>query len=292
MKDVVDVLARLNERAGTGSKSDRKLARLILDDPDFALRAPIADLAVKAGISEPTVTRFCRGLGCEGTRDFKYKLAQAIAVGEIFLRPQQPRAREQERLVSLVTDAAMAAIEHMRAGLDMAAIERMSETIVGTSQVLIFGSGGASSMMAVELQNRLFRFRIKAVAYVDGQMQRMAAALAGPGTCVIAFSTSGHAPLVVDSVNVARQYGATTMAVTQAGSPLARAAEIVLPYQTLEDGNIYKPTSSRYALLAVVDILATSVAERIGPAIAEGLRRIRHGLVTLQIEDPRMPLGD
>ena len=162
----------------------------------------------------------------------------------------------------------------------MGVIARMSEKIVGASQVLIFGSGGASSMMAVELLNRLFRFRINAVAYVDGQMQRMAAAIAGPDTFVIAFSTSGRAALVVDFIKLARQYGATTAAVTAPGSPLAKAAEIVLLYRTRDDGNIYKPSSSRYALLAVVDILATAIAERIGPAIAEGLRRIRHGLVT------------
>ena len=50
----------------------------------------------------------------------------------------------------------------------MAAIARLADAIVAASQVLIIGSGGASSMLAVELQNRLFRFRINAVAYVDG----------------------------------------------------------------------------------------------------------------------------
>lgn len=43
MRDVVDILARLVERAATGSKSDRRLARLILDDPDVAPQAPIAE---------------------------------------------------------------------------------------------------------------------------------------------------------------------------------------------------------------------------------------------------------
>ena len=151
MRDVVDILARLNERAASGSKSDRRLARLILDDPDIALQAPIADLAAKAEVSEPTVTRFCRGLGCEGTRDFKYKLAQAIAVGEVFLRPQPPRDHEHERVVALIADAAVAAVEQVRASVDMQAIERMSEKIVVAQQVLIIGSGGASSMMAVEV---------------------------------------------------------------------------------------------------------------------------------------------
>lgn len=289
MKDVADILARLRERAEAGSKSDRRLARLILDDPRAALQAPIAALAARAEVSEPTVTRFCRSLGCEGTRDFKLKLAQGVAVGGVFLAPGTPGG---ERVPALVADAAAAAIARVRAGIDMGAVHAIAEGVTQARQVLIIGSGGTSSMMAAELQNRLFRFRINAVAHADGQMQRMAAAVSGPGTLVVAFSTSGHAPLVVDSVRVARQYGAASAAVTAPGSPLAEAAATVLPFETREDGNIYKPTASRYALLAIVDILATVVAERLGPSIAEGLRRIRHGMVTLAIDDPAMPLGD
>ena len=97
---------------------------------------------------------------------------------------------------------------------------------------------------------------------------------------------------MIDAVQVARQYGATTIAVTAPGSILAAAAEWVLPYQSIEDGNLFKPTSSRFALLAIVDVLATMVAEERGSKALEGLRRIKQNLNTLKIDDPRLPLGD
>ena len=60
----------------------------------------------------------------------------------------------------------------------------------------------------------------------------------------------------------------------------------------MEDGNLYKPTSSRFALLAIVDMLAMAVAESRGTKVMESLRRIKQSLNTLKVEDPGLPLGD
>ena len=69
----IDIVARLRETAATGSRSDRRIAAEILADPDFAPHVAIARLAARAEVSEPTVTRFCRSLGCAGSREFKLR---------------------------------------------------------------------------------------------------------------------------------------------------------------------------------------------------------------------------
>lgn len=147
-------------------------------------------------------------------------------------------------------------------------------------------------MLATEMQNRLFRLGLSVSAQVYGQLQRMYAAVATRNTIVIAFSVSGYARSVVEAVSVARQYGAETVAITAPNSDLAKAADTLIPYQANEDGNIYKPTSSRYALLTILDIIATATAEARGPQVLESLRRIKHSLNTLKIGDPHLPLGD
>lgn len=40
--------------------AERKVADMVLADVDFAMRASITDLAQRAEVSEPSVTRFCR----------------------------------------------------------------------------------------------------------------------------------------------------------------------------------------------------------------------------------------
>jgi DNA-binding MurR/RpiR family transcriptional regulator len=293
MKHVSDIITRLQVMTQDGSKSDRRLAALVLSDLDFASKAAISDIATRAGVSEPTVTRFCRSLGCEGVRDFKFWLAQALAVGGMYLNPE-PLNRDvrEQRVASAVTLSAIAAIERASANLDMGTLLAVGERLAVSGQILCIGSGGTSSMLATELQNRLFRLGLSVTAQVDGQLQRMYAAIATPETTVMAFSTSGYARSVVDAVNLARQYGARTVAVTAPGSLLAKAAETVIAFQPVEDGNIYKPTSSRFALLAILDMIATATAESRDTKILESLRRIKQSLNTLKIDDPRLPLGD
>ncbi len=293
MKDVVDIVMRLKLRAEDGTKSDRRLAGIILADLDFASKGAIADIAARAGVSEPTVTRFCRSLGCDGVRDFKFRLAQALAVGGQYLsaEPLERDARER-RIATAVAGGALSMIERVRDTVDMSTVMEVAERLAAARQVLVFGSGGTSSMLAVEMQNRLFRLGFPVVAHVDGQLQRMSAAVAGPGVVTLGFSTSGYAQSVVDASLVARQYGAHTVAVTQPGSALAVACDTVIGFQPLEDGNVYKPTSSRYGLLLIADMLAMATAETIGPKVLEGLRRIKHSLNTLKVDDPRLPLGD
>ena len=293
MKTPADIITRLQLMAQDGTKSDRRLASLVLSDLDFASKAAISEIAARVGVSEPTVTRFCRNLGCEGLRDFKFYLAQAIAIGGQYLSPE-PLSRDarEQRIASAITEAAISAIQRASENLDMSTLVGVAARIATSGNVLCIGSGGISSMMATEMQNRLFRLGLPVLAQIDGQLQRMYAAVATPETTLVAFSVSGYARSVIEAVQVAQQYGATTVAITAPDSALAKAADTVIHLQSFEDGNIYKPTSSRYALLAIVDMIVTSVAETRGPKVLENLRRIKQSVNTLKVDDPRLPLGD
>jgi DNA-binding MurR/RpiR family transcriptional regulator len=293
MKTPADIITRLQLMSQDGTKSDRRLASLVLSDLDFASKAAISEIAARVGVSEPTVTRFCRNLGCEGLRDFKFYLAQAIAIGGQYLSPE-PLSRDarEQRIATAITEAAISAIQRASENLDMTTLVAVAERLATSGNVLCIGSGGISSMMATEMQNRLFRLGLPVLAQIDGQLQRMYAAVATPETTLVAFSVSGYARSVIEAVQVAQQYGATTIAVTAPDSALAKAADTVIHLQPLEDGNIYKPTSSRYALLAIVDMIVTSVAETRGPKVLENLRRIKQSVNTLKVDDPRLPLGD
>ncbi|AEH85631.1 MurR/RpiR family transcriptional regulator [Mesorhizobium opportunistum] len=293
MKTPADIITRLQLISQDGTKSDRRLAGLVLSDLDFASKAAISEIAGRVGVSEPTVTRFCRNLGCEGLRDFKFYLAQAIAIGGQYLSPE-PLSRDarEQRIASAITEAAISAIQRASENLDMTTLVAVAERLATSGNVLCIGSGGISSMMATEMQNRLFRLGLPVLAQIDGQLQRMYAAVATPETTLVAFSVSGYARSVIEAVQVAQQYGATTIAITAPDSALAKVADTVIHLQPLEDGNIYKPTSSRYALLAIVDMLVTSVAETRGPKVLENLRRIKQSVNTLKVDDPRLPLGD
>lgn len=291
----VDIIARLQKRQELGREAERRLIEVILADLQFAANASIAQIAERANVSEPTFTRLARALGFPGTREMRFHLAQALAIGGAYLRKTDGEADAPSPLSEVVTKVSMgahAALDLMCAGLGEVDIAAVVTPIVEAEQVLIYGTGGSSSMGAVELQNRLFRLGLQAVAYTDPQLQRMSASVLGRGALVIAFSISGQARSVIDAVLIARQYGATTISVTIPDTPLAAATDTVLPLTFREDGDLYKPTSTRYALLAAVDIIAMGTAKAIGPGVLEQLRRVRQSLASQNIRDPNLPIGD
>jgi DNA-binding MurR/RpiR family transcriptional regulator len=291
----VDIIARLQNRRELGRDAEKRLIECILGDLQFAANAPIAQIAERADVSEPTITRLARALGFPGTREMRFHLAQALAIGGAYLgsaggKPNLPSPLSQ--VVTKVSAGAHAALDLMCVALAEVDVQKIVSTIRTANQVILYGTGGGSSMAAVELQNRLFRLGLQTTAYSDPQLQRMSASVLGPGAVVIAFSISGQARSVIDAVLIARQYGAHAIVVTTPGSPLAEAGDALVPLNFREDGNLYKPTSTRYALLAAVDILAMGTAESIGPRVLEPLRRVRQSLASQDIRDPNLPIGD
>lgn len=286
----LDIVARLREIAEQGSRSDQRVAAAILADPDFATHAAIARLAERAEVSEPTVTRFCRALGCEGLRDFKVRLAQAVAMaGRYLIAPAEGR---DGRIADTVAAGACGAIEMVCAGIDAADLAEAGRILATARMVRTYGSGGTSSLAAVEMENRLFRLGLMASACIDGEMQRMTAAAADAGTVILAYSVSGEVRPLVEAVTIAGHYGAQTIAITAPDSPLADAAQLVLPVRVDEGTNIYRPSPARYALLALTDMLAMVVAERIGAPAVERMRRIKHHQALVKHNAQHLPLGD
>lgn len=149
-----------------------------------------------------------------------------------------------------------------------------------------------SSAAAQELQHHLFRLGLPTTAYTDGELQRMTAPVADKRTVVVAFSIFGHARAVLDAVEIARGFGATTIVVTAPGSALATLGDLAITFRVPEDGKLYKPSSSRYALLVMVDLLAMETALAICAPVLERIRRIKQSLNTLKVNDPTLPLGD
>lgn len=291
----VDIIARLQDRLERGRDAERRLVECILADLHFAAHAPIAQIAKRAGVSEPTITRLARALGFPGTRDMRFHLAQALAIGGAYLRAPAVVTDDLPRsgqIIAKIASGAHAALDLMTTALADVDIEKIAREIANAKQILVYGTGGSSSMAAAELQNRLFRLGLHVTAHTDPQLQRMSASVLGPGGLVVGFSISGQVASVLDAVTIARQYGARAVVVTRAGSPLAALADALLPLTFKEDMNLYKPSSTRYALLAAVDILALATAETIGPKVLEPLRRVRHSLASQNIRDPSLPIGD
>ena len=163
--------------------------------------------------------------------------------------------------------------------------------IAGCARLDIYGLGGGSAAIGEDAKLRFFRLGLPVCAYADGHQQRMSAATLRPRDVAFAISNSGRSKAVVGAIEIARSYGATTIALTRPDTPLAVAAEIVIPIAIAEDANALLPTTSRYAHMAVIDTIATGRRVGNGRALARiaapralyaGEHRRRHPLAVLR----------
>ncbi|OWV70593.1 RpiR family transcriptional regulator [Rhizobium sp. R634] len=287
----MDIFSTLQEDKGRLSPSESRIAEIIVNDFEFAVNASIIELAERAEVSPPTVTRFCRRLGCESFSDFKVQLARTAHIGVRYLKPESKSTDPADVAQDIITKA-QNALFLLHRSLDLAAIETAVSHIAKADMIYAFGSGGNSSMIADELQNRLFRLGLRITASSDHSMQLMMAAAAKSGDVLIGSSFSGRNMELVRAFELARQAKVKTIALTQTASPVAKAAEIVVPIDLPEGNNIYRPTSTRIAYIAMVDILASLIAYAVQPKATATLRRIKQQLVLHRDGDDRQLLGD
>ena len=146
--------------------------------------------------------------------------------------------------------------------------------------------------MAFDAANRFFRLGIPAQSQSDGYLQRMLASTLGAEDVVFAISTSGRPTEIIHSAAIARQYGAKVISLTNPDSPLAAESDLVISINMPENPDIYKPTATRHAFLATIDVIATAVARRMPDQAKEKLRRIRSSLLTLNPPTGHQPIGD
>lgn len=283
----MDIVSKINECLVHLRPSEQKVARFIVNDLNFAANAPINELADKAGVSHASITRLARALGCTNVRELKLRLAQSAAIGERFINETPVEQKDIPAVYSAIVD-----ILQLNAGLiTEQLISCAAELMINAPKVLIFGVGGGSSIMAQEVHNRLFRLCVQSNAYSDPLLMRMSAASVDKGDVVLCLSLTGYSPDVEAAVQIARDYGSQVIAICP-DSRLSKLADVHLPILTQESDFIYKPSASRYVMLAAIDILASQVAVLNQRKSREKLRRIKHELDEHRQGPERLPLGD
>ncbi|PCE31734.1 MurR/RpiR family transcriptional regulator [Burkholderia ubonensis] len=288
----VDIVARIAECAPELRDAERKVAAFILADLARAAHASIGTLARDADVSVATVTRFAKAVGCRDVRELKLLVAQAAAVGQRFLAPSDGAGEDDANPASVVYDEIQVALAHNHQLLRQTSFDAAADLLAGARMIYVYGQGGGSTALADELRFRLVRFGRPVASYQDSVLQRMVAATASRDSVVVALSVSGRVPELLESCALAKRYGAPLIAVTAPASSLAQLADHLIPVVAFETDFIYKPSTSRYAMMMAIDVLVTEVALRLGDACRESLRRVKHALDAHRGGGDRQPLGD
>jgi glucokinase len=253
------LMERVQHLQGELSPAEQRVATLVIEHPRKVLLEPIVEIARLADVSQPTVIRFCRSLGFTGLADFKLKFAGSLT-GTIPVRHSQVRMTDSTHdLSSKVIDNTVSAILKFRDQLDVHSIDRAIELLRKARRVEFYATGN-SRVVAIDGQHKFFRFRLPTASYGDAHLFGLAAELLGPGDVVIAISTTGELPELLDAAQTARAAGADVIAITSSKSALARKASICLAVDHSEDATSFLSMISRILQLLLIDIMAVGIS--------------------------------
>ncbi|CAM3787191.1 MurR/RpiR family transcriptional regulator [Rahnella bruchi] len=283
----IDIISCITDRFVELTATEKRIAQFILDDVQLASTLPIAEMAHLTGTSQASITRFARAIGCKDVRELKVKLAQSLAVGQRFILDVPDLDGVQGIYETIIN-----VLDINRRALNPDSLKKVVGWLSNARQILAIGMGGGSTICAQEVQYRLFRLGLPVVSQSDGLLVRMMCSAVAPNDVVLALSLGGYTTEIIESVAIARQYGAKVIAITTQDSPLAANADIVLPLIVRENDYIFKPSTSRYAMLAMIDVLATELAMANKTQAKDRLRRIKLALDGHRGGVDRQPLGD
>lgn len=243
--------------------AEQRVAEQVLARPRAVLSDPIAEIAKAAGVSQPTVIRFCRSLGCEGLSDFKLRLASGLT-GTVPVT--HTKVTEDDSMVELgakVLGNTASAILQVRSQLNRETIDRATDILMQARRVDCFAAGHYG-VVAQDAQFKFLRFGVPSSAYTEPRLALLAAQVLGHGDVALIVSSAGKLPELLEVAETARARGAKVIAITASQSPLVRKADVAVLVDHLEDVATHLPMVGRILHLLVIDILAVGLAMRRG----------------------------
>lgn len=277
------MLTRIQAQLPHLSKSERLVGDWILANPAAALEQDTRSLARQIDVSQPTLVRFARSLGCEGFQDFRMRLARALGDSGDEPTTTLSSIAASPDLASLsrsLFDFTIHALAQVRDAIDTKKLALAIRALDDASRVTFFGFGNAVNV-AHDALRRFMRIEMQASACTDPHLQSLAAAQMRRGDVLVVLSQLGRAPELRQILATASAAGVTTIALTTSGSPLHDGAQIPICIDIPDSGDALTPGTAQLAQLLVIDLLAIGVAARRSERIVEKVvgraRKSRHG---------------
>ena len=157
------LLARIRELAPEMTKSERKVADTVLNHSAMMIGSTLAELALRAGVSEPSVVRFCRAVGCEGFSDFKLKLVQSLATGVPYVHRDVRPDEATPDLCAKICDRSLATLSQLRSEIDPEAVDEAIGVLAAAKRIEFYGAG-SSGIVAADAQHKFLQLGAATVA--------------------------------------------------------------------------------------------------------------------------------
>lgn len=278
--------ARVREAYPKLTKSERRIADWLMEDPRRVLGATARTISEELNLSPATVVRFCRSCGWYGLADLKLSVQKegkhladdGQSSAYVDVHPEDSVALVREKVLGYHNRI----INDMMAGWNERAYEDAAEAITSAKRVIVMGAGG-SRCTAIGLFHILTNLGVNCEMYSDTVFEIMKVGTLKEGDVAIGISFTGRLRDTVQSLKLAREQGATTIGIVgDLESPIVQYTDILLNTTQLTKDYYDSALSIRISEFIVMEILCTLISahlkQALGPTTARehivSIRRI------------------
>lgn len=273
------IISKIQALAHAKKDGDRRISAFLIER-----HFDIADLSATRmgqalGISDSSVIRYAKALGCSGFPALKLQLAAAS-------RPQKESACQEIYEGISASDTARQIIEKSRLLfarkidqsldlLDPQIVDTCAQLLIDSRKIVLVGIG-TSALIALDINHKLIRSGLNVQFNYDYHTQIVQASLLQPGDVLLAVSARGETAEVVEALNLARQRGAQTIALTRYGkNKVSQLADHVIPYSYTEAHEKLGMVTPQILQMIAFDILFFRINSLVSPeSMSTALRAI------------------
>ena len=252
------VVLNIRARLGQMNPAQGRIARYILENPEAVPGMPIGRLAQESNVSEASISRFVKFLGCTNYRAFQAEMVKSNLMHHEQIRgyADVKNIDNASQICEKIINANIQCLTDTFSILDTEALEQAAALIVKTKKLCILAQG-RSTVTATSIRQRLYRLGIACCSYSDPHEQAISVSLLQEGDVVMGISTFGRSKNVLKNLRAAKEKGAFVIGVSSyRGTPLEKVADIMLVTSSNEEASFgFEPSCSTVAQMVMLDCL-------------------------------------
>jgi RpiR family carbohydrate utilization transcriptional regulator len=255
----LSLLEAISQELPKLNKTQTKVAKAILDDPQSATESSIANLAKRSAVSEPSVNRFCKRFNAKGFPDLKLKIARSLASGISYTYRRIDASDTVDSFTPKIFDAAISNLAIVRENICYQRIDQIVEKLIQARHIYFYALG-ASAIVARDAVNKFLRLNLPVSSHDDIMIQQVFAARGNYGDVFFIISDAEQSKEILEIAQTAKKNGSTVISLTPSNTPLADISSLSLFVDIFEFSKQPAPLSFRIEQLVILDVLSTGVA--------------------------------
>lgn len=276
-------LSRIRAQYDSFSKSQKKIAAFLSENPDAVLNNSITSLSKKIGTTPPSLTRFCQLLHYKGFSDLKFCMEKQISCPfgkEREILPSDAVESIRQKLLSMDVQAVTGTLLQVDGGK----VRMAAEAICKAGSVLVYADGNNSSSAAFAY-HALLQMGIPCHLFSDFPLAKMTARKMRKNDVLIGITFSGNSTTVVSVVEEALARGATIVGITaSANSRLAKEASILLSYSPHIGDDLRYLHIARMCEIALIGLLQSTLFNILPQSLRENVELSRKSISAFRVK--------